>query len=107
MVLPMDVDVRAERPMPSRVLARVATTGIYLVRGVSRDLQRAARRRAVSEGTTLCSVLVQALTEYAAGNSRPQPDGKLSEPARQRGSPKRSRRGTRGSLGRTYSEPAA
>jgi len=39
--------------MSSRVLARIATTGIYLLRGVPRDLQRTARVRAVREGTTL------------------------------------------------------
>ena len=50
------------------VLARIATTGIYLVRGVPRELQRAARVRAVSEGTTLRTVLLKALAEYAAGN---------------------------------------
>jgi len=32
MLQPMDVSVRAGRPMPTRVLARMATTGIYLVR---------------------------------------------------------------------------
>ena len=55
------------RPVPIRVLARMATTGIYLLRGIPRDLQRAARTRAVSEGTTLRWVLLQALREYAAG----------------------------------------
>lgn len=59
--------------MPTRVLARMATTGIYLVRGVPRDLQRAARVRAVSEGTTLRGVLLQGLREYAAGTWTPQP----------------------------------
>ncbi len=52
--------------MPSKVLARIATTGIYLLRGVPRDLQQAARVRAVREGTTLYAVLLQALREYAA-----------------------------------------
>jgi hypothetical protein len=56
------------------VLARIATTGIYLVSGVSRDLQRAARVRALSEGTTLRTVLLKALAEYAAGNWTPHPD---------------------------------
>jgi hypothetical protein len=60
--------------MPSRVLARMATTGIYLLRGVPRDLQRAARVRAVREGITLRWVLVQALREYAAGTWTPPPD---------------------------------
>ena len=55
----------------TQVLARVATTGIYLVRGVPRDLQRAARARAVSEGTTLRLVLLQALRDYAAGTWTP------------------------------------
>lgn len=53
--------------MPSRVLARVATTGIYLLHGIPRDLQRAARGRAVREETTLRWVLLRALREYAAG----------------------------------------
>lgn len=56
------------------VLTRVATTGIYLLRGVPRDLQRAARARAVREETTLRWVLLQALREYAAGTWRPQAD---------------------------------
>ena len=51
----------------------MATTGIYLLRGIPRDLQRAARARAVSEGTTLRCVLLQALREYAAGTWTPQP----------------------------------
>jgi hypothetical protein len=57
--------------MDTGVLARMATTGIYLVSGVSRDLQRAARVRAVREETTLRAVLVKALAEYAAGNWTP------------------------------------
>jgi hypothetical protein len=61
--------------MPVRVLARLATTGIYLLHGIPRDLQRAARLRAVSEGTTLRWALLQALREYAAGTWRPQPAG--------------------------------
>ena len=51
--------------MPSRVLARIATTGIYLLHDVPRDLQRAARVRAGREGITLRWVLLQALREYA------------------------------------------
>jgi hypothetical protein len=62
------------RVMPNRVLARMATTGIYLVRGVPRDLQRAARVRTVREGTTLRRVLLQGLREYAAGTWTPKPD---------------------------------
>ena len=60
--------------MSTSVLDRMATTGIYLVRGVSRDLQRTARARAVREGTTLRAVLVKALADYAAGNWTPRPD---------------------------------
>ena len=56
----------------ARVLARTAQTGIYLVRGLPRDLQRAARARAVSEGTTLSAVLVLALRDYAAGTWPPR-----------------------------------
>src|SRR5437867_5200492 len=73
MVLPVDVSVRVGRRLPARVLGRLATSGIYLVRGVPRDLQRAARVRAVSENTTLGGVLVQALREYAAGAWTPRP----------------------------------
>ena len=54
------------------VLARLASTGIYVVSGVSRDLQRTARVRAVREGTTLRTVLVEALSEYAAGDWTPR-----------------------------------
>lgn len=70
----MDVQLSVRRLMPSRVLARMATTGIYLVRGVPRDLQRAARVRAAREGTTLRRVLLQGLREYAAGTWTPKPD---------------------------------
>jgi len=61
------------------VLARMATTGIYLLRGASRDLQRTARQRAVREGTTLRSVLLRGLREYAAGTWTPRPDADVSE----------------------------
>lgn len=60
------------RPVPICVLARMATTGIYLLRGIPRDLQRAARTRAMSEGTTLRWVLLQGLREHAAGAWAPQ-----------------------------------
>jgi hypothetical protein len=76
MVVPIDICVRAGR---SRVLARMATSGIYLLRGLPRDLQRAARLRARSEGTTLRSVLLQGLREYAAGTWTPKPDVTLPE----------------------------
>ena len=59
-------------PLRTRVLPRLAITGIYLVRGVPRDLQRAARARAGREGTTLRWVLLQALGDYAAGTWTPQ-----------------------------------
>jgi hypothetical protein len=74
MGLSTNVSVRASRPVATRVLARLATSGIYLVRGVPRSLQRAARVRAVREHTTLRWVLVQALREYAAGAWTPRPD---------------------------------
>ena len=61
-------------PMRSHALARMATTGIYLLRGVSPSVQRAARVRAAREGTTLRWVLVQALREYAAGIWTPRAD---------------------------------
>ena len=56
----------------ARVLARTAKTGIYLVRGITRDLQRCARARAASEGTTLRVVLVEALRDYATGAWSPR-----------------------------------
>ena len=43
-----------------------------LLHGIPRDLQRAARLRTVSEGTTLRGALLQALREYAAGTWTPQ-----------------------------------
>jgi hypothetical protein len=76
MALPIDMYVRAGR---SRALVRMATSGIYLLRGLPRDLQRAARVRALSEGTTLRSVLLQGLREYAAGTWTPKPDVTLPE----------------------------
>ena len=69
----LHVDVQAPH-MLTRVLARTAKTGIYLVRGVPRELQRTARGRAASEGTTLSAVLVHALREYAAGSWAPRRD---------------------------------
>jgi hypothetical protein len=74
MLRPVDVSVRVGRRMPARVLARLATSGISLVRNVPPSLQRTARVRAVSENTTLGRVLVQALREYAAGAWTPRPD---------------------------------
>jgi hypothetical protein len=66
----------ADQPTPGGVLARVATTGIYLVRGVPRDVQRTARARAVNEGTTLRRVLLQAMRDYAGGTWTPRPHEK-------------------------------
>ena len=71
MGVPIDIHIRAGR---SRVLARVATSGIYLLRGLPRDLQQAARARAEREGTTLRSVLLRGLREYAAGTWTPKRD---------------------------------
>ena len=63
---------------PAEVLMRVATTGIYLLRGVPLELQRAARVRAVSDGTTLHQVLLKGLGEYAAGTWTPRAGDKRS-----------------------------
>jgi hypothetical protein len=63
----------------SRVLARVAASGIYLLSGLPRELQRAARVRARREGTTLRAVLRQGLREYAAGTWTPRPDATVPE----------------------------
>jgi predicted HicB family RNase H-like nuclease len=48
-----------------------ASTGTYRVRGVSRDLHRAARLRAASQGITLRWVVLQALQAYSAGTWTP------------------------------------
>jgi predicted HicB family RNase H-like nuclease len=47
------------------------TTGTYHVRGISRELHRAARLRAASQGTTLRWVVVQALQAYSTGTWTP------------------------------------
>ena len=60
----------------AQALVRTAKSGIYLVRGVPRDLQRTARARAARETTTLSAVLRQALREYAAGTWTPRPNDK-------------------------------
>jgi hypothetical protein len=65
--------------MPTGVLARLATTGIYLVRGVPLEVQRAARLRAVREGTSLRWVLLQGLREYAAGTWTPRRNEQSAE----------------------------
>ena len=74
----VDGDENTGRLMPNRALARLATTGIYLVRDLPQDLQRAARGRALSEGTTLRQVLLQGLREYAAGTWTPRRNDKVS-----------------------------
>jgi predicted HicB family RNase H-like nuclease len=48
-----------------------ASTGTFRVRGVSRDLHRAARLRAMSQGTTLRQVMLEALQAYGAGTWTP------------------------------------
>ena len=78
MVLSVDAYVRSGR---SRALARMAATVIYLLRGLPRDLQRAARVRARSEGTTLRWVLLQGLREYAAGTWTPKSDDTVPDAA--------------------------
>lgn len=50
---------------------RRASTGTYRVRGVSRDLHRAACLRAANQGTTLRWVVLQALQAYSAGTWTP------------------------------------
>lgn len=66
------------RPVPAGALLRVATTGIYLLRGLPLELQRAARSRAVNDGTTLRQVMLEGLGEYAAGTWTPKAGGKRS-----------------------------
>ena len=63
----------------SHVLARVAASGIYLLRGVPRELQRTARGRARRDGTSLRWVLLQALREYAAGTWTPARDAAATD----------------------------
>jgi len=48
-----------------------ASTGTYRIRGVSRDVHRAAQLRAASQGITLRSVVLQALQAYGAGTWTP------------------------------------
>jgi hypothetical protein len=69
--LRLHAPVQTQNPF-TQVLERLAATGIYLVRGIPRDLQRAARVRAAGEGTTLRWVLLQALRDYAAGTWTPR-----------------------------------
>ena len=53
-------------------------TGTYRIRGVSRDLHRAARLRAASQGTTLRWVVLQALQAYSAGTWTPPDEPRAS-----------------------------
>lgn len=70
----------------SSVLARIAPSGIYLLHGVPRHLQQAARARALEQGASLRAVLLSALREYAAGTWTPRLDGRsASDSARPRG----------------------
>jgi hypothetical protein len=59
---------------PSRALVRMAITGIYLVRDIPLDVQRAARARAGRDGTTLRRVMGRALRDYAGGTWTPKSD---------------------------------
>jgi hypothetical protein len=71
----MKLDTMARsRPALPGALSRLATTGIYLLRGIPRDVQASARARAVTEGTTVHGVLLGALREYAAGRWTPRHD---------------------------------
>ena len=76
MASPIDREVGSVR---NHVLARVAASGIYLLRGVPRDLQRTARGRARRDGTSLRWVLLQALREYAAGTWTPARDAAATD----------------------------
>ena len=71
----LHVYFHAPRSM-TKALVSTAKSGIYLIRGIPRDLQRSARARAVKETTSLNTVVRQALREYAAGTWTPRPDGK-------------------------------
>jgi len=79
--LAADAGGGAARATPSRALARLATTGIYLLRGVPIEVQRTARIRAAREETNLREVLLKGLGEYAAGIWTPQADAR--QPAAQ------------------------
>jgi hypothetical protein len=91
-VRPVNVSGGVGPRMSARVLARMATTGIYLVRGVPRGLQQAARARARREGTTLRWVLLQALREYAAGTWTPHSGDTVPESAPDPGTRQTGRR---------------
>jgi hypothetical protein len=68
-----------EKDGRSPTLAPRTITGIGLLRGVPRSVRRAARARAVSEGTTLRRVLLLGVQEYAAGTWTPRTGDKVPE----------------------------
>jgi uncharacterized membrane protein YeaQ/YmgE (transglycosylase-associated protein family) len=74
-------------PTPKRALARLATTGIYMLSGIPIEVQRAARVRAAREATTVRNVLLTVVAEYGAGTWTPQPH----DPARIRAVPRHTR----------------
>jgi hypothetical protein len=67
--------------MESSRIARMTTTGTYLLRDVPHELRRAARGRALCQRTTLGRVLLQGLREYATGTWTPRSDGEAPESA--------------------------
>jgi hypothetical protein len=87
----------------SSVLARLAPTGIYLLHGVPRDLQRTARARARQQGASLREVLLQALREYAAGTWPPRRDDSAASASGRR--PELIGRGTAAGYTGAYREP--
>ena len=87
----------------SSVLTRLAPTGIYLLHGVPRDLQRAARTRARQQGASLRAVLLQAVREYVAGTWTPRNDTAASESTERR--PELIGRGSAAGYTGAYREP--
>jgi hypothetical protein len=88
----------------SSVLSRLASTGIYLLHGVPRDLQRAARARARQQGASLRAVLLQALREYVAGTWTPRRDDNSASDSTGR-RPELIGRGTAAGYTGAYREP--
>lgn len=87
----------------SNALAHLASTGIYLLHGVPRDLQRAARARALQQRVSLRAVLLQALREYVAGTWTPRRDGHAASDGRR---PELIGRGAAAGYTGAYREPA-